>query len=355
MISQFALSRRSGVRIFILSFILFIIVKSIKEAVGGYGWIVQADTYDTGRYVTASAKQALGGGAPDVVGVSVWDGVVGDKVIVMSRTEEEDASWVEEELPDWQRMIYTTLKAKTAGSQKKNSTTLQNVLPRHKGHEAFAYLTYLISNYDTLPEIIVFLHPHKDGSSAWHVDQPLHSNPAAVRALNLTLVRERGYVNLRCNTRPNCVAGGEEMRHPRLLTREIWRSFWAGTSTPYDVMEQELKQRPTIDYAASGNYTQSFLSWLATVVSPGPKFQATYPTPPIADTAGAQFAVSRNAVRMRPKNDYVALKTWLVHVKKNDNVSGRTFEYLWHVVFGQPGVLCYDRTKCECEVFGRCP
>lgn len=38
-------------------------------------------------------------------------------------------------------------------------------LPANKGNEAMAYLTYLIQNYDNLPESMAFIHSHEDG---WH-------------------------------------------------------------------------------------------------------------------------------------------------------------------------------------------
>lgn len=78
------------------------------------------------------------------------------------------------------------------------------------------------------------------------------------------------------------------------------------------------------------------------------------PYPPIADPSGAQFAVTREAAQARPRDDYVALREWLLATDLPDEQSGRVFEYLWHVLFGMPGVLCYERAKCECDVYGRC-
>jgi Protein of unknown function (DUF3431) len=205
-----------------------------------------------------------------------------------------------------------------------------------------AYLTYLIDFYHFLPSVVLFLHAHEDGyHEAWHVDSRLHSNVAATRELRLSPVHDRGYVNLRCNPRSNCL----HMRgnfHPSLMTKEVWREFWANTSTPAAEIDHQLLRRKNIDNADDEHRSADVLDLDAD------------PYPPIADPSGAQFAVTRDAIRSRPREDYVALREWLLATPLPDWQSGRVFEYLWHVLFGMPGVLCYERRKCECDVFGRC-
>jgi hypothetical protein len=225
------------------------------------------------------------------------------------------------------------------------------LLTINKGHEALGYLTYLIDHYDMLPSIMVFLHPHQKGYKAsWHVDAPLHSNTAAIRTLRLELVRQRGYVNMRCNPTPNCRYNGDASRHPELLTRERWITFWSNTSTPAATIEHELETKDNIDWPAEHSF--SSFSWAA--MSFSPKAADDSDVPAIAATAGAQFALSREAARRRPREDYIALKEWIVKTDEDDSVTGRVFEYLWHVIFGMPGVLCYERSKCECDVYDRC-
>lgn len=41
-------------------------------------------------------------------------------------------------------------------------------LPANKGNEAMAYLTYIIQNYDNLPESMVFIHSHE---TSWHTPE----------------------------------------------------------------------------------------------------------------------------------------------------------------------------------------
>jgi hypothetical protein len=211
-----------------------------------------------------------------------------------------------------------------------------------------AYLTYLIDFYDSLPSLVLFLHAHKDGyHEAWHVDARLHSNVVATRELQLPLVFERGYVNLRCNPYSNCLHH-KGNRHPPLLTRGIWEDLWGNTSTPAPEIETEMAFRADIDDADNDH-------------KPGPEVggdewpdRTNEPTPPLADPSGAQFAVSRDAIRKRPRQDYIHMRDWLFETPESDANSGRVFEYTWHVIFGMPGVHCYERFRCECEVFGRC-
>lgn len=77
----------------------------------------------------------------------------------------------------------------------KQSTALQ--VPANRGHEAMAYLTYLIDNYDTLPAASVFVH----GSRwAWHNDSPEYDNVELLNALNISsALAPAGYHNLRCD------------------------------------------------------------------------------------------------------------------------------------------------------------
>ena len=52
----------------------------------------------------------------------------------------------------------------------------------------------------------------------------------------------------------------------------------------------------------------------------------------------AQFAVSRDQVRKRPLEFYVGALKWLHDTALDDATSGRVFEYIWHIIFGQDPV-----------------
>ena len=99
----------------------------------------------------------------------------------------------------------------------------------NKGHEAMAYLTYIIDNYASLPSVMAFVHPHRSGFlSAWHTDTPLHSNVDALNSLQISFVQQNGYVNLRCNWNPGCKEGHRTNKH---ATADVWREVFSGTST----------------------------------------------------------------------------------------------------------------------------
>ncbi|KAH1711141.1 hypothetical protein KXX35_006660 [Aspergillus fumigatus] len=250
------------------------------------------DQYRAGTYLVDWTKSRY---FPQTV-PTLPNGQTGDKIIVMAKLEEEHTEWVEEELPDWQRAIYTVNPSKATVADTKKLTT-----PLNKGHESMAYLTYLIDHYDSLPSTIAFLHSHRAGFfMAWHVDAPLHDNVAAMRALQLDFVQRNGYVNLRCNWNPGCRAADRLNRH---------------------VTEQ-----------------QKFLA--------KPK--------EIGAACCAQFAVSREQVLQRPREDYIRFRQWVIDTDKDDASSGRVMEFLWHVIFGQEAVYCPDEELCYFQVYGKC-
>ncbi|MCJ1308468.1 hypothetical protein MMC25_002121 [Agyrium rufum] len=84
----------------------------------------------------------------------------GSEVIVVGKFQRDDTRW---------SAVYTVDDPNAALTPHLN-----------KGRESMACLTYLIDNYDRLPEILLFLLAHHDGTShAWDVeDNPGHSNPS---------------------------------------------------------------------------------------------------------------------------------------------------------------------------------
>ncbi|KAL2152155.1 hypothetical protein VTH82DRAFT_5339 [Thermothelomyces myriococcoides] len=68
----------------------------------------------------------------------------------------------------------------------------------------------------------------------------------------------------------------------------------------------------------------------------------------------SQFAVSREAVRARPREDYVRWRDWLLRTPLDDDLSGRVFEYMWHIIFGKDAVFCPSAAECYCNLYGMC-
>ena len=172
-------------------------------------------------------------------------------------------------------------------------------VPVNKGREAMAYLTYLVDHYEALPSTIAFIHPHKEGwPVAWHTDSEDHSNVKSLNELRLNYVQEHGYVNLRCAHNPGCP---EEVQ-------------------PFRDDQGRKAERAMID-------TWKFMFGDASTV---PSI--------IAAPCCSQFAVTKNQTLARPKSDYVRFRDWLIETTLDDDTSGRTMEYLWHVFFNRDPV-----------------
>ena len=180
----------------------------------------------------------------------------------------------------WQNAIYTV-----------NPSTLTPnftlTTPFNKGHEAMAYLTYIIDRYYTLPPTIAFLHSHRSGfRQAWHVDAPLHDNVFALQNLRLDTVQRHGYVNLRCKRNPGCVRSQSKNSH---ITERIWEQVFRGTST----WPKENSSNPLSNSQERATEAED------------PKMPSH-----ISVACCAQFAVSQTQVLQRPLQDYVSIRQW---------------------------------------------
>ena len=158
---------------------------------------------------------------------------------------------------------------------------------KNKGKEANVYLTYLIEHYDRLPSIIAFIHSHQ---FAWHTDASGYDNARSLRSLRPDFVRESGYVNLRCQHSPGCPQEVQPFRKNKDKATEVvfadaWQSIFNVTDIPRIV----------------------------------------------AAPCCAQFAVSREQVLKRTRDEYIWYHHWLMNTTLEDDVSGRIFEYLWYV------------------------
>jgi hypothetical protein len=112
-------------------------------------------------------------------------------LIVSRVVTDGDSKWLDSLSDKYHLCIY-----KVGEPTNKKSVDLQ--VPANKGHEAMAYLTFLIDNYDQIPESgAVFVH----GSRwAWHNDHPEYDNAILLRDLNVTeALKGWGFHNLRCD------------------------------------------------------------------------------------------------------------------------------------------------------------
>jgi len=111
--------------------------------------------------------------------------------LVVSRLEADDSKWLDNLADKYHLCVYTS-----DAPVDTNSQFLQ--VPANRGHEAMAYLTFLIDNYPQIPKAgVVFVH----GSRwAWHNDAPDYDNAALLKALDISAaLAPWGYHNLRCD------------------------------------------------------------------------------------------------------------------------------------------------------------
>jgi hypothetical protein len=163
------------------------------------------------------------------------------------------------------------------------------------------YLTYIINNYHSLPDIVFFHHDHPQ---SWH---QLFSSAYELRHLNPLSALKSGYLS------PRCLPGCENVM------------TLSGDVAPLS----ELK-------TASREIQISSLLHAFLKDSAGKPVRIPEK---IAAPCCAQFAVSREAILARPLEMWVGLRDWLVETELGSRAAGRVLEYTWHLWFGMEPVL----------------
>ena len=266
-----------------------------------------AATWNTSTTVEAEnkdtpTKQAYAPRPHYIPGTPKAPGVTYTKTLVVPQVGEEDTNWIAEQIPDWQSAVYVA-----------DNPSAPLHPPKNKGHEVMVYLSYIIDHYDKLPDIVAFMHSHQ---FAWHNDD-LFAGDAAdlLRRLNPGRVVREGYMNLRCGWGPGC----PDWMHPGALE------------------ESSEKQEETMLARSWGEI---------------------FPDDPVPDVLAqpccAQFAVSRDRILSIPKARFVFYRDWVLRTELSDYISGRVWEYLWHVVFTGENVMCPSEHICYCDGYGVC-
>ncbi|KAJ5957998.1 uncharacterized protein N7479_005148 [Penicillium vulpinum] len=219
-----------------------------------------------------------------------------DRVIVLGKMSYEDTDWLEDQLPEWQHAVYLVDDPEASLQVEQN-----------KGKESSAYLQYILDNYDGLPEYMVFLHAHQYSG---HVEFWQQDNVLTVQRLQLDYLRQVGYLNLRCDWSPGCPDEVQPFRQMAGRTTELaFAGAWIRIFNNTDVPEI------------------------------------------VATPCCAQFAVTRGQVLQRPRSAYESYHHWLMTTELDDETSGRVFEYLWHIIFGQDPVFCPAKAQCYKDVY----
>ncbi|KAL8774695.1 MAG: hypothetical protein Q9209_000634 [Squamulea sp. 1 TL-2023] len=224
------------------------------------------------------------------------------RIMVIPRMQEDDITWMLKELPGLDVSVYVA-----------NDPTASSHPPKNKGHEVMIYLTYLIDNYEHLPDIVLFMHSHRwthhnNGFLGFDASQ-------MIRALNGAHVMRAGYVNMRCHWSPGC----PEWLHP------------SGTQDSLAKQEERV-------LAQSWRELFPFDSL--------PSF--------LAQPCCAQFALSKDRILSIPRSRYVFYRDWIMRTPLSDYISGRIWEYTWQYIFTQNAVHCPAEHICYCDGFGVC-
>ncbi|OJD11075.1 hypothetical protein AJ78_08075 [Emergomyces pasteurianus Ep9510] len=224
-----------------------------------------------------------------------------DREIVVASMSTDNTSWLNENLPEWKKKVYVVDDPKA-----------RLTVPKNKGREAMVYLTYIIDNYHNLPKFMVFIHSQR---YQWHSDDPLYDSVPPIENLQLPFLSKVGYANLRC----------------------VWLIGCPAEIRPFtDIARQDVH---------AGVHFKS-------------SFEELFPGSPVPKKVGvpccAQFAATRDQVHKRPKEEYEHYRNWLLNTSLSDEMSGRIFEYSWHMIFGRNSVHCPSARECYCKQFGFC-
>ncbi|CBX94512.1 hypothetical protein LEMA_P120030.1 [Plenodomus lingam JN3] len=223
-------------------------------------------------------------------------------MLVIAKTREENVDWILHELPDQPVAAYVA-----------DDPNAPMHAPKNKGHEVMVYLSWIIDNYDNLPDVTMFMHAHQ---IAWHNDALLDSDARLlITRLSRPRVWREGFVNMRCTWHPGC----PDWIHPG--------------KTEMDPFKEE-------EHLIAKSWSELFpLDEVPTV---------------LATPCCAQFALSRDRIQARPYAQYLWYRDWLFNSRLPDHLSGRMWEYVWQFVFTGSNVYCPKEHLCFCDQYGTC-
>jgi hypothetical protein len=317
------------------------------------------------RYKTTSTT------LPETRGIC--PGLVGSSkvALVVSRVAVDgDSNWLDALANLYHLCVYTVdAPADT------NSPHLQ--VPANRGHEAIAYLTFLIDNYAHIPAAgVVFVHGAR---WAWHNDAPDYDNAALLAALNVSAaLAPWGYHNLRYDwSASTCSPSSAPPQGSLETSLRAMLEPWNTRATSDTALPRALMTLFGGDEYASAEGGGRLLLGR---------------TDAVRAQCCAQFVVARDRVWQHSRDEYVALRQWLLNgsgdsgtdkclqssnvAPPDDHVAGRILSYVWHILFIQQGesnaqssspgaysgvdlerlntLACPRADECYCRLYGRC-
>lgn len=207
------------------------------------------------------------------------------------------------------------------------------------GHEASAYLSYIVDYYDKLHPYSIFIHGRDEH---WHNDAAGPKTVNVLSNLRLEAIDAHGFVNMRCLSIPGCP----------------------------DSLYPLITQQTDIDYKIlSDNFPEIYSEIFGVNSSEAPS--------QLGHNCCGQFAVARERIQEKSRDDYNRILQWIVRAEWSDSYGiGWIMEKLWHVIFGMPPVKyvvysrfqseahpantldyissCPDVNQCRCDLYGWC-
>lgn len=159
----------------------------------------------------------------------------------------------------------------------------------NKGHEASSYLSYIIDNYESLPDYVAFVHGH---------EYSYHQTDSTLRLIDMAFLENKDIEYFSIN-------------------RKDWLNIFGD-----DVQDGAMQK--------NWNMVKENYNDLNIGIEIPKKLECT---------ACAQFIVSKKNILMNSLEDYKNIMRWLEKTDLDSSISGRVLEHLW----------CYIFTHLECE------
>lgn len=224
------------------------------------------------------------------------------KAVVVAQ-HREDIAWLKQLAPEVQLFVY----------QAENDTAERPV--RVNQGETAVYLQYIVEEYNNLPDHVVFVHAHQ---IAQHM-------PDKLDILQNLRWDAFGYANLRYVN----------------ITYDLWGKWTGDWLCPHNPIGPAPSEEILWDELRV-NQSKLFADvWGELFVKPlGPLPE--YVHAPCC----AEFLASKERIRSRPLSFYQTCLAWVEEASSDRYWAGRIFEYVWHMIFGEPAMY-YAPGKCE--------
>lgn len=224
------------------------------------------------------------------------------KAVVVAQ-HREDVAWLQQLPFDIQRFVY----------QAENDAAERPV--RVNQGETAVYLQYIVEEYSKLADHVAFIHAHqvaKHMPDKLDVLQRLRWDAfpfANLRYVNITFdLWGKWTGDWLCPQNPIGPAPSEEI---------IWDELRVNQSQLYADVWQEL---------------------FAKTLGPLPEY--------VHSPCCAEFVVAKERIQSRPLSFYEDCLNWVEEASSDRYWAGRIFEYMWHIIFGEPAMY-YAPVKCE--------